>query len=260
MPGMAALLLPALFFATALLYACVGFGGGSTYNALLVLAETDFRILPVIALLCNIIVVSGGVWHFHKAGHLDLRGTLPWILVSVPAAWLGGFVDISEFVFVGLLAAVLLLSGVRMLWPSPGQDGDSAAPSAGLEHTCAKPLIGGALGFVAGLTGIGGGIFLAPVLHLLRWADARIIAGTCSLFILVNSLSGLIGQTMKHASLSGMASVFDYWLVFPAVLIGGQIGSRLGAARIDAQTVRTLTAALILYVSARLFWRWAGMF
>lgn len=246
------------FFATALVYACVGFGGGSTYNALLALSGANYAVLPVVALLCNIIVVSGGAWHFHRAGHIDMRRTLPWILVSVPAAWLGGFVPVSEFVFTGLLGCALFCAGLRMLWPE--RKGGEDAPVM-LRHPAAPPLTGGALGFVAGLTGIGGGIFLAPVLHLLRSGDARVVAGTCSLFILVNSLSGLAGQAMKHATdFAALAPVLDYWLLFPAVLAGGQLGSRLGAGRIDAQKVRALTAVLILYVSARLLWRWGGMF
>jgi hypothetical protein len=123
--------------------------------------------------------------------------------------------------------------------------------------------VGGGIGFLSGLVGIGGGIFLAPVLYLLRWGSPREIAGTASVFILVNSLAGLAGQLMKLEDSYGVASATDmlrdYWMVFPAVLIGGQIGSRLGAARIPPIAVKRLTAVLILYVAARLVWRWYGL-
>ncbi len=246
-------LLALLFFITAVLYASVGFGGGSTYNALLVLHGADYRILPSIALICNIIVVTGGALRFSRAGHLDWRALLPWIAASVPAAWIGGRIPISETVFIAVLGLTLLAAGVRLAFERP-----PATPGGGFRQTSASIAItiGGALGFVSGLVGIGGGIFLAPVLYLLRWGDPRKIAAACSLFILVNSLSGLAGQAMKLGDLGGISMIVEYWMVFPAVLIGGQIGSRLGASKLSPVTVKRLTAALILYVAIRLLWRW----
>ena len=243
------MLLAVLFFITALLYACVGFGGGSTYNALLVLSGTDYRVLPFIALTCNIIVVSGGVWHFSRERHIDVRKILPWIILSVPAAWIGGYVEVPEKSFIGLLGSVLFLSGIKMFWPEKEsallQPARKTAPFV-------APLIGGSLGFIAGLTGIGGGIFLAPVLHFLRWSDSRNIAGTCSLFILLNSLSGLAGQAMKLGETEILPLALSYWYLLPAVLIGGQIGSWTGSSRINPDIIKKLTALLVLYVSIRL--------
>ena len=109
------LFLPLSFFVTAILYAAVGFGGGSTYNALLVLAGTDYRTLPIIALLCNLIVVSGGAYCFYRAGHVDIKRVIPWIVTSVPAALLGGYLNISESFFTGLLGFSLLAAGLRMV-------------------------------------------------------------------------------------------------------------------------------------------------
>jgi len=246
------MLLAVLFFITALLYACVGFGGGSTYNALLVLSETDYRLLPFIALTCNIIVVSGGVWHFSRGRHIDIRKILPWVIISVPAAWLGGYIAVPEKVFIGLLGSLLLLSGIKMLWP---EKDSTLLQQTKKTFPFVPPLIGGALGFVAGLTGIGGGIFLAPVLHLLRWSEPRNIAGTCSLFILVNSLSGLVGQTMKLGEINILPLALSYWYLLPTVLVGGQIGSWMGAERINSAVIKKLTALLILYVSIRLLFR-----
>ena len=244
------------FFMTALLYASVGFGGGSTYNALLVLAEVDFRILPVIALLCNLIVVSGGTDRFFREGHIRFGRVTPWIVTSVPAAFLGGMLDISETFFIGLLGFSLLAAGVRMLC---SRDKECAEPVFYRGRFLA-PVIGTVLGLLAGLVGIGGGIFLAPVLYLLRWGTAREIAGTCSLFILVNSLAGLIGQMTKSGDSESLISMLSaYWMLFPAVLIGGQIGSYMGAVRLNPKIVHLMTAMLILYVSARLIWRWWGM-
>lgn len=250
------LALPALFFVTALLYAAVGFGGGSTYNALLVLSGADFRILPAIALICNIIVVSGGVWRFSKAGYVSLRRLAPFLVTSVPAAWIGGRLPVSEDVFIGLLGASLLLAGLRLLFEAPAQETD--APKAETRWI-ASALVGGGIGFLSGLVGIGGGIFLAPVLYLWRWGGAREIAGAASLFILVNSISGLLGQMTKLGDMSLLSSLSAYWLLFPAVLIGGQIGSHLGSERLPAKLVKRLTAVLILYVAIRLVYRWLVM-
>lgn len=251
-----------LFFMTALLYACIGFGGGSTYNALLVLNETEYRIIPLIALTCNIIVVSGGVWHFSRHKHIKIVQILPWVILSIPAAWLGGYIKIPETVFIGVLGCALLLSGIKMLWPEKEAFSlRSQNRSALAGSPLIPPVIGASLGFLAGMTGIGGGIFLAPVLHLLRWSEPKNIAGICSLFILVNSLSGLIGQGMKLGSTGLLASaVGSYWYLLPAVLIGGQIGSWLGSSRINVGAVKNLTALLILYVAVRLLWRFVGMF
>ena len=243
------------FFLTALLYASVGFGGGSTYNALLVLSDVDYRILPAIALLCNIIVVAGGVWRFGAAGHLQINRTIPFIAASIPLAWIGGRLPVSEEMFVGLLGIALAASGIRMLLQKP--------PSLAEDQNDPRPwlaaLIGGSLGFLSGIVGIGGGIFLAPILHMLRWGSARAIAGTCSLFILVNSAAGLGGQLTKLGSMALIGELSAYWLLFPAVLIGGQIGSRLGATGLSETLMRRMTAILVLYVAGRLLLRWGGL-
>ena len=252
--------LAALFALTALLYAAVGFGGGSTYNALLVLSGTDYRILPAIALICNIIVVAGGSWRFWQAGHVRLARILPWILLSVPAAWLGGRLAVSEMLFIGVLGGSLLIAGLQLVFER------KQLVDEGTARHVARPVsyvVGGGIGFLSGMVGIGGGIFLAPVLYLLRWGSPREIAGTASIFIVVNSLAGLAGQLMKLDADYGVASAIDllrdYWLLFPAVLIAGQIGSRLGSTRIPPLLVKRLTALLILYVAARLLWRWFGL-
>ena len=247
--------LTVLFFITAALYAAVGFGGGSTYNALLVLTETDYRLIPVIALTCNLIVVTGGVVRFQREGALPARRLLPFLAVSIPAAWFGGRLPISELVFVGLLGSALLFAGLRLLFQAAPKD-------TGGRPTTLPMLVslglGAGIGFLAGLVGIGGGIFLAPVLYFARWGNPREIAGACSLFILANSLSGLTGQAMKLGDMQLLSAAFAYWPLAIAVLVGGQIGSWLGSQRLQPDWIKRLTALLILYVAARLLVRFAG--
>lgn len=251
------LALPVSFFVTAVFYASVGFGGGSTYNALLVLAEVDYRILPSITLLCNLIVVSGGVWRFSRAGYVDVRRIVPWVITSVPAALIGGSLHISEELFVGLLGFSLLAAAVRMLWPKKNKQ--NSAHAIINQYRLLPPVIGIVLGLLAGLVGIGGGIFLAPILYLMRWDSEKKIAATCSVFILVNSASGLIGQVMKLNDMEQLGDISVYWLLFPAVLIGGQIGSTMGAKHLNPKVLSVMTALLISYVSLRLLWRWFNM-
>lgn len=245
-----------LFFIIAILYAAVGFGGGSTYNALLVLSGTDYRILPTIALACNIIVVSGGLWRFSKAGLVAPKAFMPFMLASVPAAWIGGRLPISETLFIALLGVSLLLSGLRLL----SQREIVVTPS---EKRSIPPSIsicvGGGIGLISGLVGIGGGIFLAPVLYALRWDTPRKIAAACSLFILVNSISGLTGQIMKLSGNDLLGLILPYWPLLIAVFLGGQIGSWLAARRLEPLILKRLTAILILYVAIRLIVKWINI-
>jgi hypothetical protein len=249
MPGLAV-----LFCLTALLYGAAGFGGGSTYNALLVLAGTDYRAVPVVALACNILVVTVGSWRFARSGHVDWRRIWPLFVLSIPCAWLGGRLAVAETAFVGLLAASLLAAGLLMLWQPMWE---KEAP-AGPRSLWLEPAAGGALGFLAGVVGIGGGIFLAPLLYMLRWGPPKAIAGTCAVFILANSLAGLAGQLAKGSGGAGVQALASHWPLFPAVLAGGLVGSTLGSGRLDPKYVRILTALLILYVAARLAIRFYG--
>jgi len=240
-----------LFFITAVLYAAVGFGGGSTYSALLVLANTDYLILPSIALICNIIVVSGGTLRFHNQKLIPWRKVWPLFALSVPMAWLGGRIYIAENVFLLLLGAALLIAGLSMLVQQKWVDPQPITPSGRFF----VPLIGAALGLLSGLVGIGGGIFLAPILHLMFWERSKVIAGVCSAFILVNSLAGLVGQMMKLEQAAYLSNLADYWPLFVAVFIGGQIGSISASGWLNPGWVKSLTAVLILFVAARLLIR-----
>jgi uncharacterized membrane protein YfcA len=247
------MILSTLFFLTAMIYASVGFGGGSTYAALLVLNGVDYKILPFITLICNIIVVSGGVWHFSANQHIKLKTILPWISLSVPAAWVGGYIQIPEGVFIITLGSALLLSSFWMFLPDNSKKCNLESALVNVPVASYLPyLIGPALGFLAGVTGIGGGIFLAPVLHFIKWGNPKNIAGACSVFILLNSLSGLVGQAMKLVNLSTLLTTIPHWTLLLAVFIGGQAGSRFGSAHVSSKVVKKLTAFLILYVAIRL--------
>lgn len=240
------------FFATALLYSIAGFGGGSTYNALLILVGTDYRAVPIVALVCNIIVVVVGSWRFTRAGEVDWRRIWPLFIFSIPAAWIGGRLVVAELVFVGLLSLSLLAAGASMLWqPRWQSDAPPAAHSRWVE-----PIAGAVLGFLAGVVGIGGGIFLAPLLYMLRWGTPRAIAGTSAAFILFNSIAGLAGQLAKGSASAG--ALVAHWPLYPAVLAGGLAGATFGSGRLDPKYLRILTAILILYVAARLAYRFYG--
>lgn len=235
------------FLVTALLYASVGFGGGSTYSALLALSGLDYRLLPLISLACNIVVVTGGSIRFARAGLTPWKKALVIVALGAPMSFLGGLTPIKEATFLALLGASLVLTSLTMLIPV--RENESGAPTRFARW---MPLAAAPLGYFAGLVGIGGGIFLAPLLHLARWDTPRAIAATASLFILVNSLFGLAGQMLKNGpGLFGTALSAALPLLI-AVVIGGQIGSLLAARLLPPQWIRWLTALLVLVVGVRL--------
>ncbi|MDP1553877.1 MAG: sulfite exporter TauE/SafE family protein [Hyphomonas sp.] len=252
------LLLTAAFFITAILYASVGFGGGSTYNALLMLSGADYRVVPAIALICNVIVVTGGVWRFSQTGDLAARRLLPFLIASVPAAWIGGRLPINETTFIGLLGGALLISGLHLVVQRGTARSERASQPVPTSPLLAAT-IGGSIGILSGLVGIGGGIFLAPVLYFLRWGTAKQIAAASSLFILVNSVSGLVGQALKLQDLAILSLTLPYWPLPIAVLVGGQVGSWLAGYHIKPNIIRVMTAILILYVAFQLLYRWSTM-
>ncbi len=235
------------FFATALLYASVGFGGGSTYSALLALAGFDYRLLPILSLACNIVVVTGATIRFARSGMVPWRGALTVSLVAAPLAFFGGLTPIKEDHFLLLLGAGLVLAGLALLLPRATEQAGSPTRLARL-----VPLLAAPLGYLAGLVGIGGGIFLAPLLHLTRWDGARRIAATTSLFILINSLAGLAGQLAKAGPERFGEALAGGLPLLIAVVLGGQLGSLLAQRLLPERIIRWLTAALTIWVGARL--------
>lgn len=237
------------FFATALLYASVGFGGGSTYNALLSLAGFSFVLLPIVSLCCNVVVVSGNSIRFARSGVTPWRRALLLSLIAAPLAFLGGLTRIQEATFLILLAVSLIGAGLALLLPRPAEAGAEPGPAARWMPLAAAPL-----GYLAGLTGIGGGIFLAPLLHFTRWGSGRAIAATTSLFILINSLAGLYGQLSKNGPAVFGIALSGALPLLVAVVLGGQIGSLLALRFLPERTIRWLTAALTIWAGSKLLW------
>jgi uncharacterized membrane protein YfcA len=167
-------------------------------------------------------------------------------------AWFGGTVPIERDTFVMLLGLSLLAAGLAM-WFQPAES-KAAPPGSPLVNWFVGLPVGGVIGFLAGMVGIGGGIFLAPCLHLLRLAPAKRIAATASFFIMVNSFAGLVGQTRKHGTMAHLEHLSDYIWLAVAVLIGGQIGSRLSTQALSGRFVKRLTAVLVIYVAGRLLY------
>tara|TARA_Y100000817_G_scaffold238160_1_gene190172 strand:+ start:36 stop:782 length:747 start_codon:yes stop_codon:yes gene_type:complete len=243
-------ILSILFFVTAILYSSVGFGGGSTYLALLLIWGIPYQIFPIIALSCNIIVVSGNSFNYIRAGNLNLKLLLPYLIGSIPLAFIGGSLPVEKKFFEILLLIVLSVAGLLLLFKFKSYDDKK-------ENYRKIPIIisifiGGILGFVSGVVGIGGGIFLSPILFLIRAAKPNHIITTASLFILINSLSGIIGQLTKSSVLS---EIQNYWFLLLAVLIGGQIGNFLNLKIFPTRILALVTAGLVLFVAIRMAYK-----
>ena len=236
-----------LFLVTATLYSSVGFGGGSTYLALLLIWGIPYSIFPVIALSCNIIVVSGNCFNYVKAGNLNLKLLLPYLIGSIPLAYIGGSLSVEKKIFEILLFLVLLIAGSLLLLNFKSYDVING--SYRKIPTTISILTGGIIGFISGVVGIGGGIFLSPILFLLKNAKPKHIVTTASFFILINSISGIVGQLSKNVVLD---QIKDYWYLLIAVLIGGQIGNFLNLKIFPTRVMALITAFLVLFVAARM--------
>jgi hypothetical protein len=241
------IILPILFFVTAILYSSVGFGGGSTYLALLLLWDIPYYILPVIALGCNIVVVSGNSFNYIKAGNLNHRLLTPYLIGSVPMAYLGGTLEIEKNIFEILLFFVLLISGILLLFNFKSYD-DNKNNYKKINYFFSLS-IGAVLGILSGIVGIGGGIFLSPILFLLRAGLPKHIVTTSSLFILINSLAGIFGQLTKSYVLN---DVLEYWYLLLFVFIGGQIGNYLNLKILPTRFLALITSCLVIFVAIRM--------
>lgn len=244
--------LAGLFALVAVIYASVGFGGGSTYTALLSLWGVEYQLIPILSLLCNIIVVTGGSIRFVRAGLVSWPQVLPLLLVSAPLAFVGGLVPLKQWLFLTILGGALLASAIALVM-QPEKITARNLPRAALLAISAT------VGLLAGLSGIGGGIFMAPVLHLIRWADGKRIAAFASLYILINSIAGLLGQIGKSDATALWGQVSDYGMLLLAVFVGGQLGSYLGLRYFSPRVLRTMTALLVAYAAARLLWQAHGV-
>ena len=241
------IILSILFFVTAILYASVGFGGGSTYLALLLIWNIPYHIFPIIALICNIFVVSGSSFNYIKAGNLNLKLLIPYLIGSIPLAFIGGSLPIEKNIFEIFLFIVLAIAGTLLLINFKSYD-DNESTYRNIP-VFISILIGGILGFVSGVVGIGGGIFLSPILFLIKAAKPKYIVTTASLFILINSISGIFGQLTKNIVLSDIS---NYWYLFLIVIIGGHIGNFLNLKILPTRLLALITSALVLFVAIRM--------
>ena len=241
------IILSILFLITAILYSSVGFGGGSTYLALMLIWEIPFYIIPILALCCNIIVVSGNSINYVRSGNLNLNLLVPYLVGSIPFAFFGASISISRELFEIILFIILFIAGILLLIKNKSYDNDqikiNSIPKA------VSIFIGSVIGFVSGIVGIGGGIFLSPILFLMKAGYPKHIATAASLFILINSIFGVAGQLTKNIVFE---EFLNYWPLFACVLVGGQIGNLLNIKFLSNKTLTIITSMLVIFVSIRM--------
>ena len=241
------IILSIFFFITAIFYSSVGFGGGSTYLALMLIWDIPYYIFPILALICNIIVVSGNSINYVRSGNLNLKLLTPYLIGSIPFAFFGASMTVTKELFEILLFVILIIAGIFLLIESKSFNDDQIKINS--IPKIISLLIGSIIGFTSGIIGIGGGIFLSPILFLMKAGYPKQIATTASLFILINSIFGVAGQLTKDV-------VFDeflnFWPLFIAVLIGGQIGNFLNIKFLSGKTLALITSLLVIFVAIRM--------
>ena len=244
------IILTIFFFVTAILYSSIGFGGGSTYLALMLIWNVPFYIFPIIALICNIIVVTGNSINFLRTKNINLSLIAPYLIGSVPFAFFGASISIDKNLFEILLFLILLIAGIFLLLESKSFNKDQV--TIRYIPKILSIIIGSIIGFISGLIGIGGGIFLSPILFLLKAGYPKHITSTASIFILINSVFGVAGQLTKDIVLN---EFLNYWPLFIAVLIGGQIGSFLNIKILSNKVLAVMTSFLVIFVAIRMGFR-----
>lgn len=241
------LILPLLFFVTAILYSSVGFGGGSTYLALLLIWDIPYYIFPVIALFCNVIVVSGNSVNYIRTGNFNRQILIPYLIGSIPLAFIGGSINLDKNIFELILFIVLSFAGILLLINSNSYEENNLKIKK--INKIISILIGAILGFISGVVGIGGGIFLSPILFLLRAGYPRQIATSASIFILINSVSGILGQITKQ---NVIGEIIAYWYLFLVVFIGGQLGNFLNLKFLSNKLLTIITSGLVIFIAIRI--------
>jgi hypothetical protein len=231
-----------LFFVAALLYSSVGHAGASAYLAVMAFLGIAPASMRPTALLLNVLVASMGVRAFVAAGHSRWSLAWPFLVTSVPMAYLGGRLSLPVEAYRTVVGLVLLLSAIRLVVQVRSDDVAGREPPRGVAL-----LVGAVLGFLAGLTGVGGGIFLSPLLLLAGWANLRTTAATAVVFILANSVAGLLGQ---WSALNQLPAEVWQWAI--AVIAGGALGSWLGARRLPSPAIRVLLAVVLVVAGVKL--------
>ena len=241
------IILSIFFFITAIFYSSVGFGGGSTYLALMLIWDIPYYIFPILALICNIIVVSGNSINYVRSGNLNFKLLAPYLIGSIPFSFFGASMSLTKELFEILLFVILIIAGIFLLIESKSFNNDQIKINSIPKILSVS--IGSIIGFTSGIIGIGGGIFLSPILFLMKAGYPKQIATTASLFILINSIFGVAGQLTKDI-------VFDeflnFWPLFIAVLTGGQIGNFFNIKFLSGKTLAIITSLLIIFVAIRM--------
>lgn len=225
----------------AFLYSSVGHAGASGYIAAMILFGLPPEIIKPTALVLNILVASIGSWQFWRAGHFRWELFWPFAVLAIPAAFLGGYLSLPTPVFKIVVGFVLLLSAVRFLI-DPREAASTQPPRRGTAMG-----VGTALGLLAGLTGTGGGVFLTPLMILLRWAPTKVASATSVLFILCNSTAGLLGNLSATRSFPTFAL-----MLAAAAVIGGTAGSYLGSQRFSPVLIKRLLAGVLIIAGLEL--------
>lgn len=241
------LLLSGLFFIIATLYSSVGFGGGSSYLAILAIFLVSFYTIRSIALVCNLLVVSTSTYWFIKSKVFNWKLFYPFVITSIPLAYIGASFRLEERVFFIILGLTLITSSIFLMWQTKRlekEDEDEAKATPSFLNY----ILGGIIGLLSGLVGIGGGIFLAPLLHHLKWNKAITIAALSSFFILVNSLSGIIGLAVNNTL---QLPIKETIVLAIAVLLGGQLGIRISLKKLTPSLIKKITALLVFIVGLR---------
>lgn len=236
-----ALLTILAIFIVAILYSSVGHGGASGYLAVMALLAVAPEVTRPTALVLNIFVASIGTYQFWRAGHFSPRLFWPFAITSIPFAFVGGMMQLPTNVHKVVLGAVLMLAALRLAWKF-ANDAEIKRPNIAV---CLA--IGAVIGLLSGLVGVGGGIFLTPILLLMNWSETKTAAGVSALFILVNSIGGLAGN---YEQVSVLPQHAWYWIA--AAVLGGIVGSTLGVKKFDSITLRRVLAAVLLIAGAKL--------
>ncbi len=238
-----ALLVIFAIFLVAVLYSSVGHGGASGYLAVMAFLAVAPEVTRPTALVLNLFVASIGTVQFYRAGYFSWRIFVPFAIASIPMALVGGMIHLPTDIYRIVLGAVLCLAAVRLAFRLKNDDEVTEPPIV------ACLLIGAVIGLLSGLVGVGGGIFLTPILLLMRWAETRVAAGVSVLFILVNSAAGLVGP-FRRGELSSLPA--DVWLWVGAAVIGGIVGSTLGSKKFNSITLRRVLAVVLLFAGVKL--------
>lgn len=245
MPPDAVPILAALFLVVGVLYSAVGHAGASGYLAVMALTNVGTAVIRPTALSINILVATIAFVQFAGAGHFRWALFWPFAATSIPAAFLGGLVRLPAHTLQAAIGVVLLLSAARMAfmaWRPPKVAHEPRPP-----HIPAMLAVGAALGLVAGLTGTGGGIFLSPILLIMRWADPKRTAATASLFILANSVAGVAGLVAD-----GWSPPNSLWPLAACAGAGGLIGASIGSRRASPRALNVTLAAVLAIAGAKL--------